>query len=125
MLEEITQLIHEARPLVRNLKSEEDGNSPATVAAALRTRAGQIHTGVCGIGFCAEHAAVTEMLKHGQTSIEMVVAVTPNEIHLPCGRCRELMLLIDPENRSTLIVVSDSEALPLSQPLPNGCMGAE
>jgi cytidine deaminase len=38
-----------------------------------------VYTGVClhlsgGIGFCAEHAAVTEMLKFKETEIAAVVA---------------------------------------------------
>ena len=39
-----------------------------SVASALITEAGNVHTGICidtecSLGFCAEHAAVAEMLK--------------------------------------------------------------
>ena len=68
--------------------------SAATVAAAIRTTQGNVYTGVCfdvscGIGFCAEHAAAAEMIKGGETQIEMIVAVCEAGVLAPCGRCRE------------------------------------
>lgn len=43
--------------------------SAGSCAAAIQTACGRIFTGICvdvacGIGFCAEHAAIAEMLKH-------------------------------------------------------------
>jgi cytidine deaminase len=39
----------------------------------------------CGLGFCAEHAAVAEMLKHRETQIVKIVAVNKERILSPCG----------------------------------------
>jgi cytidine deaminase len=74
------------------------------VAAAILTRAGNVYTGICidascSIGFCAEHAAVAEMLKRRESEIAVVVAVDDEgRILPPCGRCRELMWQVNPTN---------------------------
>ena len=51
--------------------------SCATVAAALVTADSNVFTGVCvdtacSLGFCAEHAAVAEMLKARQSHVRMI-----------------------------------------------------
>src|SRR4028119_1346115 len=71
------------------------------VGAALHTDQGNTYTGInvsllCGIGFCAEHSAVAEMVKNGETKIREIVATTAEGQVLPsCGRCREMMYQID------------------------------
>ena len=100
------------------------------VACALLTKKGKIYTGICidacsGIGFCAEHAAIAEMLKHGESEIKEVLSVKAsrgNEIISPCGRCREFMLQINFKNRDTKVWVSEKKALSLSKLLPNHWM---
>jgi len=92
------------------------------VAAALRTDSGAIYTGICidvacGIGFCAEHAAIAEMLKHRKTRIETIVAVKDAMILPPCGRCRELMAQVNPENGATRIIL-DGRVTSLRELLP-------
>jgi cytidine deaminase len=73
----------------------------------------------CGIGFCAEHAAVAEMLKHGESQIKLVVAVNKlGEVMPPCGRCREMMWQLNIANRNALVILSGVEARPLSELLP-------
>ena len=73
----------------------------------------------CGIGFCAEHAAVAEMLKRHESKISMVVAVNDRgEVLPPCGRCREMMWQLDPANREALVVLGGDWALPLRELLP-------
>jgi cytidine deaminase len=49
------------------------------------------------------------MLKDRETKIEAAVAVRDNAngILPPCGRCRELMLQINPENSNAKIILSD------------------
>jgi cytidine deaminase len=50
----------------------------------------------CSLGFCAEHAAVAEMLKVRQSHVRMIVAVNKDGAVLaPCGRCRELLWQVD------------------------------
>ncbi len=101
----------------------EDDFSAAAVAAALRTIDGNVYTGICidlacGIGFCAEHAAVAEMLKRHETGIAAIVAVGKRGILPPCGRCRELMLQVDAANADTQIILRGDRTAPLSQLLP-------
>ena len=57
-----------------------DDASAGSVAAALVTDRGNVYRGVCidvacGIGFCAEHAAIAAMITAGETRIEKIVAV--------------------------------------------------
>lgn len=122
MNDEIQELIDIARPLVGEIVLGR-GMNAATTAAAIRTKAGNIYTGVCidlacGIGFCAEHAAVADMIKNRETQIEMVVAVNNREIRSPCGRCRELMALVDPRNRDAKVVLADNRTVRLGELLP-------
>jgi cytidine deaminase len=89
------------------------------VAAALRSRDGAIWAGVCidaacGIGFCAEHAAIAAMVTAGESRIDTIVAVAEDgRILPPCGRCRELILQVDPGNGATRVI------------LPGGVMRAQ
>ena len=97
--------------------------SAATVGAALLTAAGDLFTGVnldlaCGIGFCAEHSAVAEMLKTGRTRVAAVAAVGRRGVLPPCGRCRELLIQIDPANAAAAVLVAPGETLPLGDLLP-------
>jgi len=80
------------------------------VSAALVTEAGHVYTGICldlacGIGFCAEHAAIASMLLNRETVIKKIVAVTNDSILPPCGRCRELMLQIDARNSGCDVIL--------------------
>ena len=60
-------LIAAAPALVGEFRTSEDCMAGG-VAAAIMSGSGRVYTGVCvdtqcGMGFCAEHAAVAEMLK--------------------------------------------------------------
>lgn len=94
------------------------------VGAAILTRAGNVYTGIslemaCGIGFCAEHSAIAEMLKDRETQIEAMVAVTAEGVIPPCGRCRELVLQVNPKNEATLVGVNDRKTMRMSELLPH------
>ena len=71
------------------------------VAAALRTKAGTIYTGVCidtaaSLGMCAERNAIACMITHGESRIEKILAVMPDgKIGPPCCVCREFMMQLD------------------------------
>ena len=78
------------------------------VAAALRTRAGEIFTGIhieASVGFadvCGEVAAICHALAHGHDDLETMVAVGgdgPERMYLmaPCGRCREVISDMNPD----------------------------
>ena len=71
------------------------------VAAALRTKTGNIYTGVCidtaaSLGMCAERNAMASMITHGESRIEKLLAVMPDgKIGPPCCVCREFMMQLD------------------------------
>lgn len=121
------QLIEAARAVCGDfaLREELGENwSAGGVGAALRTAKGNIYTGICidlgsGLGFCAEVAAVSEMLKHRETRIEAIVAVSGPRILPPCGRCRETMAQIDARNRDCRVIVEENREVPLGDLLPN------
>ncbi|MFC2078062.1 cytidine deaminase [Candidatus Bipolaricaulota bacterium] len=117
------ELIETARALVTEM-SLGDGNSAGGVGAAIRTVDGNVHTGVCidlgsGLGFCAEVAAMAQMVTKRETQIDAVVAVTFDRILAPCGRCRETMTQIDPRNIDCTVIVSETEDVQLRDLLPN------
>jgi cytidine deaminase len=93
------------------------------VGAALLTVDGNMFTGICidlacGLGFCAEVAAIAEMLKHRETRIAQIVAVSGHRILPPCGRCRETMVQVDTRNLDCSVIVSEELDVPLRDLLP-------
>ena len=124
------KLIQTARRLVRPFALARPDFSAATVGCALLSRQGNVYTGVCfdvacGIGFCAEHAAVAEMLKHGETAIATIVASHESAVLSPCGRCRELLVQVDTANFDTRVLLSADKAVPLRELLPRHWMREE
>lgn len=93
------------------------------VGAAIRTDSGAIYTGICidvacGLGFCAEHAAIAEMLKHRETRIVAAVAVGGDRILSPCGRCREFMAQVNPANMDCTVILAEDRTSTLKELLP-------
>ncbi|MEP6852842.1 MAG: cytidine deaminase [bacterium] len=98
------------------------------VAAALVTASGTSYGGVCidtgcGTGFCAEHSAIAAMVTSGEYRIARIAAVwRDREQHLyvlpPCGRCREFIRQIDPDNINTQVVLDEQRTAPLRELLP-------
>jgi len=118
------KLIREARKHLGEFTLSEKYLTAGSVAAALTTKDGNIYTGICldmacGIGFCAEHSAIAEMLKHRETQIEMIVAVSKDGVLPPCGRCRELMLQVDGRNKDTKVLISRDKIVALRKLLPH------
>ena len=95
------------------------------VGAAVLAESGAIYTGCsvdlrCGIGFCAEHSAVADMLKRHEARIRAVVSVNDDGVVLPpCGRCRELIYQIDPANLDADVVLGPDEIVKLRELLPH------
>jgi cytidine deaminase len=95
------------------------------VGAALVTDRGNIFSGInislfCGIGFCAEHSAIAEMVKNGETTIKKIVATTAEgNVLPPCGRCREMLYQIDASNLDTEVLIGDGDKQPLRELLPH------
>ncbi|MDI7276170.1 MAG: cytidine deaminase [Anaerolineae bacterium] len=106
------------------------GNLTAgSVGAALLTADGHLYTGVCidlacGLGFCAEVAAMAEMLKHRETHMVAVVAVSEDRILPPCGRCREMMVQLDARNCDCRVIIGEDQVVTLSELVPCHWLGA-
>ena len=119
---DLAALLADARAARRPLELPRDC-SAGTVGAALVTADGERFTGLnldlaCGIGFCAEHSAVAEMLKTGRTRVAAVAAVGRRGVLPPCGRCRELLIQIDPANADARVLVAPGETVTLGELLP-------
>jgi cytidine deaminase len=122
VLPEISELLAAARGVLGKFSLGVDF-SAGGVAAAVRGRSGRLYTGICldlacGIGFCAEHAAVAEMLKYRESEIDSAVAVGADGILAPCGRCRELMAQINPANLNCWVVLGEDRVVVLRSLLP-------
>ena len=123
-MKETHQLYEIARQTLRPMELTQYGEA-GQVACALETAAGNIFTGICidlpcSLGFCAEQAAMAEMLKAGETQIAQIIAVGKDgKVLPPCGRCREFMAQVDRRNLDALAAVSQSQAVPLKELLPN------
>lgn len=98
--------------------------SAATVACALLSDKGNVFTGVCidtccGMGFCAEHAAIAQMITNEESRILKIVAVGENgKVYPPCGRCREFMYQINHDNIETEVLVGENKSVKLDELLP-------
>ena len=94
------------------------------VASALVTERGNVYVGVCidtssSMGFCAEHNAIGNMVTNGESKIVTIVAVNwDGQILPPCGRCREFIYQMDPENAKTRVLLSGERVSTVEQLLP-------
>ena len=117
------ELIATAAALAGEFRTSEDCVAGG-VAAAILSRSGRVYTGVCvdtqcGMGFCAEHAAVAEMFKARESEIALVVAVdAAGLVVAPCGRCRELLWQLDPSNCDARVIVGAERVVTLAELLP-------
>ena len=99
-----------------------------TVACVLVTTAGNSHSGVCidvpcSMGFCAEHAAIAAMVTAGEFRIAKIVAVARDDkgalwVLSPCGRCREFMYQVHPDNLDAEVVLGPGTSATLRELLP-------
>jgi cytidine deaminase len=122
LTKEDKELISSAQKLVG--KKRVSGGIVKEVGSALLTKKGEIFIGVsldlyCGIGFCAEHSAIANMISHSnETQIKTIVAFG-TKIMSPCGRCREILELIDKKNRdNTNVIISKNKKIKLKELLP-------
>lgn len=98
------------------------------VGCALLTANDNIYLGVCidagsGIGFCAEHNAIGAMVTAGEFRINKIVAVWLDEnrkLHIlsPCGRCREFIRQIHPDNIETKVIMDTHQEMTIAELLP-------
>lgn len=97
------QLYNEARE-VQNPRTVSPFIEAGGVAAAILTKSGNIYVGVCidtasTLGMCAERNAIANMITHGESQIDKVVAVEEDgKVVSPCGACREYMMQLDKDS---------------------------
>lgn len=105
------------------------GNSEmGDVGCALITDKNTLFKGVCidtssGMGFCAEHTAISQMITQGEYKIKKIVAVWKDKkggffVIPPCGRCREFMSQTNEENLETEVILDINKAVKLKELLP-------
>lgn len=94
------------------------------VGAALRTKSGNIYTGVsCSsqkVDICAEWIAVGKAISEGDTDIEIIVAVRREddgsvEVLAPCALCRDLGITYYPDAQ---VILSETETIRAADLLP-------
>lgn len=92
------------------------------VACALETDKHNIYTGISlstsSGGECAEISAILAMLKHGESKIIRIVAVAQGEVRTPCGRCREIIRMLNENNSMTMVMIDKNTFKPLTTLLP-------
>ena len=106
--------IYNAACCVQNSRTISPFIDAGGVAAAILTKQGNIYVGVCidtasTLGMCAERNAIANMITHGESQIDKVVAVMPDgKVGFPCGVCREYMMQLD-RNSGEIEILLDLE----------------
>lgn len=123
MDKDFERLIEEAKKIAHKRILSEYA-SCGHVGCALLTKKGNMYTGICtdfncGLGSCAEYAAIAEMLKNNESEIDKIVAYSAKgTIYAPCGKCRELIRMINILNLETKVMVSEEKVYKLKDLLP-------
>ena len=116
------ELIKKAKALVG--AKDIRGGAVKEVGCVLVTGKGKLFSGVslhlaCGIDFCAEHTAISQMITQtDETHIKTIVATNDIGAIPPCGRCRELMNILDAKNMDTEVIISEDKKVKLRELLP-------
>ena len=123
--EDDRELINIALTKLESNYDEEKYNH--TVGAAIRSKKGEIYSGVnCdGIhGSCAEYITMGIAISKGEREFDTIVAVHnsfPNKVIAPCGNCRQMMIEYCPDikvilndNENNLIKVGIKDLLPFA-----------
>lgn len=120
------KLVAEAKKVLGKFYLDEiEKNQAGCAAAAIMTSKGNVYTGICAelrgsLGFCAETAAVAEMLKARESEIKMLVVINRHgKMIPPCGRCREMLFQLNPKNLDMEIIFGDNEVKKLRDLLPD------
>lgn len=112
---DVWQELYEKARAVQNGRHISAFIDAGSVAAAVLTKSGNIYVGVCidtasTLGMCAERNAIANMITHGESQIDKVVAVTPDgQVGSPCGACREYMMQLD-INSGEIDILQDYES---------------
>lgn len=114
-MENVWNKLYNAAKSVQNGRTVSPFIDAGGVAAAILTKKGNIYVGVCidtacTLGMCAERNAIANMITHGESEIEKVVAVmSDGSVGSPCGACREFMMQLD-KNSGDIEILTDLES---------------
>jgi cytidine deaminase len=117
------ELIEIATGLVKPIKVP--GGITGEVGCALRTKSGNLYTGVClhlvcGLGTCGEYVALASAVtQEGAVEIDTMVSVSKVGVVPPCGRCRELVKDVALNGADALVVISNDDKVKISELLPH------
>ena len=90
----------------------------------IQAKNGKLYSGIslivsANVGFCAEQAAIAEMIKDGETVIKRALVIDKfNHVFPPCGKCRELISALNSENKYAEFYVSPTSLVTLRELLP-------
>ena len=101
--------------------------SVADVGCAVVAANGSVYTGACiggYLGLCAGPSAVSAMVTQGPPRIVKLVAVWRDgdgALHAlpPCGRCREFLRLMSPDNLRAEVILGLGHVVQLKDLLPS------
>lgn len=111
---DIWEKMYNAAKKVQNDRKISPFIDAGSVAAAVLTKAGNIYVGVCidtasTLGMCGERNAIANMITNGESQIDKVLAITPDDkVGSPCGACREYMMQLD-KNSGDIEILTDYE----------------
>ena len=117
------ELYEQAKSVISPRRLSEDAEAGG-VGAALLTASGTVYTGVCidtrcSMGFCAEHAAAAAMITAGENRVVKMVAVNwDGNVLPPCGRCREFISQLHPDNFLAEVLIDREKVVKLRELLP-------
>lgn len=117
------ELIQKAKKVTKLVKLS-DEVVVGEVGSALITDKGNVYAGVsinatCGVGFCAEHSAIANMITNGESRINKIVALDGDgKILPPCGRCREIIFQVNHRNTQTDVVLGKDKIQKIKDLLP-------
>jgi len=117
------ELYEAAKGVIHPRKLSESAEAGG-VGAAILTDSGKVYTGVCvdtasSMGFCAEHSAAAAMLTAGESRVVRMLAVDwDGRVVPPCGRCREFIGQLHPDNPRAEVLVSEGVSVTLLELLP-------
>ena len=124
MIPEGFEMLYERARAVVDPRRLSESAEAGGVGAALLADDGQIYTGVCidtgsSMGFGAEHAAAGAMVTAGANRVlRMVAMLWDDSVIPPCGRCREFIRQLHPDNLDAGGMVTADRVVTLRELLP-------
>lgn len=95
-----------------------------STVCVLETASGAVFVGknlvaACALGYCAEQAAITEMLDRGENVIKSLLILDHEGMLLPpCGKCLELITQLCEKNRDATVYLDEGKSVTVGELLP-------